>query len=85
MNVEKFKTGFAKGDSILHANNQHITEGKTPRYINVWNTIDGKDYTIGDNGERRERVIKNGSVTFGDVCDGSLSYDEVDGNSFKLK
>lgn len=75
--MEKFKTGFAKGDSIESAVNNHIIEGKTPRYINVWNVIDGKEYTIGDNGERRERTYKNGSVVFGKKCKGDLSFNDI--------
>lgn len=75
--MENFKTGFAKGDLISEYSNQHIKEGVTPRYVNVWNVNDGKDYTVGDNGERRERIFVNGSIKFGKVVKGKLSYNNI--------
>ena len=75
--MKGFTKGFKLGDNIAQANNQHIIEGHTPRYINVWNQNDGREYTIGDNGERRERQYVNGSIRFGMVQEGDLSYDDI--------
>jgi hypothetical protein len=77
--MEKFNTGFAKGDIISNFSVEQILKCglEKVRYVNVWNAVSGKDYTVGDNGERRERIFKDGSIKFGKLSKGNLPYKEI--------
>ena len=64
--MNNFETGFKKGDVVVTEN---------PRYVVVSNS--GKNFTIGDNGERRERIEKNGSLKHGKALKGNLSLSDI--------
>jgi len=64
--MDKFTKGFREGDEIKHT---------LLRYVVVTNN--GKEYTIGDNGERRQRIIKNGSIKHGKPLNGNLSLNDI--------
>jgi hypothetical protein len=64
--MKEFKTGFKKGDKIITENS---------RYIVVSNG--DKEYTVGDNGERRERIIKDGNLKHGKLSKGELSLSDI--------
>lgn len=73
--MERFRSGFVKGDLLSMDN---IVEGQPlPRYVRVWNYINGKHYTVSEDGERRQRIYKEGSIKHGKPLKGKLSIDDI--------
>ena len=72
--LQNFKEGFVDGDIILD------NQPDSSRYIIVSNN--DKIFVIGDNGERRQRIIKDGNMKFvpslnKPALKGSLSLNDI--------
>ncbi len=68
-NETTYQKGFTKGDLIT-------AEQRSPsNYLDVINN--GKRFTVTRDGERREQIIKNGSLKHGKLLKGELSLSDI--------
>lgn len=64
-----YPKGFVKGDLIT-------AEQRCPsKYLEVINN--GRRFTVTCEGERREQIIKNGSLKHGSLLKGELSFNDI--------